>query len=358
MSRRQRIKGTDARRASARGSVEDQSVTRWSAFQDLVDALEEPSMVLRGDGVVLALNDSLVGLLGADRNCLLDRHLDLLFGCDVQDSYRLLRALFGGGQHVVVELSGNQGRSGIDLELDASRMKARAGDRAVCAFVRVRPAGKLAQRFRQAARQVSRRRRGDAAFRDEATLLEREIARLERMAHVDALTGLENRGSFDRHLSKTMAQARRDGTSLSLVLMDVDRFKRLNDAWGHDRGDEALRAVAAALAPFGRRPLDLVARVGGEELAIVLPDCSLRDGLATASRVRRAVEAAAIPHPDGVVTVSIGVAAASAAEPRTVEELFTEADQGLYEAKRAGRNRVCAGYAPDRLAPRGGRKNF
>ncbi len=171
---------------------------------------------------------------------------------------------------------------------------------------------------------------------------------LATLATTDGLTGIANRRRLDEALASEWRRAARDGTAVSLALADVDHFKPFNDRHGHGAGDECLRGVAAALAGTVRRPADLVARYGGEELAALLPDTDAVGAGAVAEGMRAAVEALGIAHgdspPAGMVTVSVGVATVTPAggeDPAAgVRALLAAADGALYEAKRTGRNRV------------------
>jgi diguanylate cyclase (GGDEF)-like protein/PAS domain S-box-containing protein len=170
---------------------------------------------------------------------------------------------------------------------------------------------------------------------------------LATQAATDALTGLANRRRFDEALGTEWQRAMRDGTQLSLLLIDVDRFKLYNDRYGHQGGDGCLRGVAAAVAGLVRRPGDLAARYGGEELAVLLPGTDADGAAGVAEQIRAAIEALAVEHlgnlPAQVVTASFGVATARVqpqGRPDSAEELIAAADTALYEAKRTGRNRV------------------
>lgn len=159
--------------------------------------------------------------------------------------------------------------------------------------------------------------------------------RMQEMAATDALTSLANRRSLDEALARDIARADRDAGRLSVVLLDLDHFKTLNDTHGHLVGDNVLRAVAATLRDIGR-DYDTVARYGGEEFAVVLPGCSPAVARAVAERLRAAVEATTAEVP---VTASAGVATYPD-DATDVRSLIQAADEGLYASKRAGRNRV------------------
>ncbi len=165
---------------------------------------------------------------------------------------------------------------------------------------------------------------------------------LRRRATTDALTGLANRGAFEEALVREVARARRAGTPLAVVVLDVDHFKRVNDAHGHPAGDGVLREIAARLAAASRAG-DLAARVGGEEFAVALPGADLAAGAEAAERIRRRIAAEPVAVAGGAalaVTASLGVAALRDGEDAPA--LLARADARLYDAKRAGRNRSAA----------------
>ena len=161
------------------------------------------------------------------------------------------------------------------------------------------------------------------------------LAEVDRLARRDGLTGLSNRHEFDETLPREFSRAQRSGAPLSLVLVDVDHFKDVNDTHGHQTGDEVLRQVGAVLTRLVRRE-DLAARYGGEEFVVLLPGIHAPGAVAFAERIRVAMR-------DEVRAVPISVSAGAACWPdhaRDVDELVGRADEALYEAKRAGRDRV------------------
>ncbi|MBB5204325.1 diguanylate cyclase (GGDEF)-like protein [Inhella inkyongensis] len=180
--------------------------------------------------------------------------------------------------------------------------------------------------------------------------LKRQSDLLRQLAFVDGLTGLHNRRALDERLDAEMRHAARNDKPLSVLLLDVDFFKRYNDHHGHQAGDEALRRVAAALRGSMLRPADLAARYGGEEFACLLPETELDGALLVAERLRAAVEALQLPHGKSdaaeCVTVSIGVAGKPGRPGGEPGHAWRAADLALYEAKRQGRNRVCGRPIP------------
>jgi diguanylate cyclase (GGDEF)-like protein len=166
--------------------------------------------------------------------------------------------------------------------------------------------------------------------------------RMTDLAKKDGLTGIYNRRSFDDRLAFELQRAQRYGRELTLLALDVDHFKRVNDTWGHQAGDAVLKFLAALLERSVRAGVDLVARVGGEEFAVLLPETDAASAHTVADRMRSAVEAAQIPIPghDPIrVTVSIGLCAQRGAGD-CPEGLQGNADRALYAAKHKGRNRV------------------
>ncbi len=181
--------------------------------------------------------------------------------------------------------------------------------------------------------------------RERTTELQTANARLQELSLRDPLTGLANRRRFDDAKDEEFRRARRQGHSLAVLVCDVDHFKRYNDTYGHVMGDQCLRAVSQALQQCFGRAGELVARIGGEEFAVLLPGVDQTGALAAGERLRRAVAAQAIPHAasDNAshVTLSVGVAALDESAD-TFDTLFDQADQALYRAKSQGRNRVTA----------------
>ncbi len=164
----------------------------------------------------------------------------------------------------------------------------------------------------------------------------------ELMAHTDSLTGLPNRRAVDEVLEQAWARPGPNRPRLTVLMIDVDYFKQLNDSCGHPAGDACLRRIGEALAAAAGRRDDVLGRYGGEEFALVMPDASLQAGLVVAERLRHAVASLAMTNvgsPHGVVTVSIGVASTFAGE-KPLDALVASADSALYEAKRRGRNQV------------------
>jgi len=171
---------------------------------------------------------------------------------------------------------------------------------------------------------------------------------LERASATDGLTGLANRRAFDAALERAWRRLQRTREPLSLLLMDLDLFKILNDRAGHPAGDEALRRFARILSDATSRPDDFAARYGGEEFALVLPDTDAAGALAVARTVKDSLASAPITHPGGIggrLTASIGLATVGPNDVDCPNALVARADTALYQAKQEGRDR-CVTWSP------------
>ncbi len=158
---------------------------------------------------------------------------------------------------------------------------------------------------------------------------------IERLSLTDTLTGLPNRRNFDNRLSVEWGRAIREGVALSMLMIDIDHFKRYNDTYGHQRGDIVLGVVAGAIQSHLKRAADLAARWGGEEFAVILPDTNAEGAQRVAEQIRRGIESSPLG-----VTVSVGGATMIPAIENDADELLRQADAALYDAKESGRNRV------------------
>jgi diguanylate cyclase (GGDEF)-like protein len=190
------------------------------------------------------------------------------------------------------------------------------------------------------------------ALEERSRQLEAANLQLRELSYRDALTGVANRRHFEEILDAEWRRAVRTGSTLAILMADVDSFKDYNDTFGHPGGDECLRRIASALQAGLRRAGDLLARYGGEEFVVVVSGASLGEAKELAEELRARVEALAIPHPGNVVgkvlTLSIGAASCFPRADRSPADLLASADHALYRAKLEGRNRVCTADEADR----------
>lgn len=214
---------------------------------------------------------------------------------------------------------------------------------AVWGAIRLRVAAMRARKNEELARAYEDVHRIAGELEDTNRQLAVANVRLRALSYVDGLTGVANRRRFDEALEEACAMASQQGEPVSLVLIDLDHFKRLNDTQGHQDGDEALRAVAAVLSEQTESRGGLAARFGGEEFAWLLPGVDLDAATAEAETLRIKVREASIRHTgtdSGIVTASLGVSASNGAAPITPLSLVAAADAALYRAKSGGRDRV------------------
>jgi diguanylate cyclase (GGDEF)-like protein len=168
---------------------------------------------------------------------------------------------------------------------------------------------------------------------------------LERLATTDGLTALNNRRTLDLRLEDEWHHALRSGSFLSVLFIDIDRFKLYNDTYGHAAGDDMLALVARSIEEAVRRSIDCVGRYGGEEFVAILPATTSEGAMFVGELVRKRIEALDVANPGSetsIVTVSIGCATCRPSHEMRVDDLVAEADKQLYRAKSSGRNRVLA----------------
>lgn len=182
---------------------------------------------------------------------------------------------------------------------------------------------------------------------NEVAELRQNLTELAKLVRTDSLTGIANYHYFYQALEQEIERTQRSGQPTSLIMLDIDFFKKVNDHWGHEIGNQALIHLARLLQKIVRK-LDIPCRYGGEEFAIILPDTTLAACLPVAERIREGIEKSPLDI-DGQplrMTVSLGISTYMDKQETTVEELVKQADQYLYQAKESGRNRVCHAKLP------------
>lgn len=330
--------------------------TRGRLDAALLDLAERLLRAVRPPEVAAALVESVVMTYGFPRAALLGNVSGLL---GPLAAHRAVQECVGLGSSAVVQRAHEQKATQVVLSLDSACepwltqvlpvgsdmlvVPLRVAERGLGALVLQVPRALRGQKGRHLLREV------ELSARYAALALDRvqRLAQLQRLAATDDLTMIANRRSLLASLDREVARAVRRGEAVSLVMLDLDHFKQINDVHGHPAGDEALRNVAAALTVASRH-LDTPGRYGGEEFAVVLPDCDVQRSVVIADRLRTAVAAAPAAAP---LTASAGVATFPT---HTVDAsgLVLAADDALLLAKRSGRNRTVAStalaVAPDR----------
>jgi diguanylate cyclase (GGDEF)-like protein/PAS domain S-box-containing protein len=313
--RQQRAQRRSAERAARRGDAIFRLIAEHSS--DVVTCLD-------ADDGILYVSPAVAELVGHPAEALVGRpFLDAIHPDDRDAVRRLLGELRATGERATLAYRCPH-RDGREVWVETSFRQLRNPDTG------------LAEEIIASTRDVTRHKLAADALNSTA----RELAVL---AATDSLTGLGNRRRFDEVIAAEWLRARRDGSSLSLLMIDVDRFKSYNDTFGHRRGDEVLREVARVIRAHARRPADFPARYGGEEFALILPATEVEGAMLVAEDIRRGVAGLAIAHagsPRGVVSVSIGVAASLGDAQGAAETLVEAADAALYQAKRSGRDRT------------------
>jgi diguanylate cyclase (GGDEF)-like protein len=192
--------------------------------------------------------------------------------------------------------------------------------------------------------EISDRKKAEADMQYAESMLRKANLELEKLVNLDGLTQIANRRCFDDRLSIEWQRLSREQQPMSLLLLDIDYFKRYNDCYGHQVGDECLQAIAQALEKALYRPADLVARYGGEEFVAILPNTSLDGAIIVAEQIRSAIANLEIPHQNSdisdIVTISVGVTSLIPSPQQKSLTLIKQADVALYSAKQQGRNRA------------------
>lgn len=205
----------------------------------------------------------------------------------------------------------------------------------------------LLARVRSALRlkhETARRKARETELLEVTRQLQAANERLQNLSLLDGLTGIANRRHFDQEFLQESRRAKRENTSLSFIMLDIDYFKAFNDTYGHLKGDDCLKTVAATLKKTLRRPGDFPARYGGEEFTVVLPNTDEVGAAIIAEELRDGIEKASIEHINSLcadhVTVSLGVVTRFPGQADSPDDLILAADKALYRSKHEGRNRV------------------
>jgi diguanylate cyclase (GGDEF)-like protein/PAS domain S-box-containing protein len=368
-----------AARAPARAALEP--VIQWAGerFGAAFEAVPCGMFLTDAAGFVVAMNQEATHLFGFERGELVGQPLLQLVPPRLRDSHRAARSLVLADPREGLRI---RGRDAVALRRDGTEFPVIVGlnpidspfgtlilssvvdirDRVRAEIEIRRLHAEMQERVRRRTarlRQVNEQLRAEIESRSAIereliaarAALEQQNRDLQTLAMHDPLTGLHNRRHLDQALEAEWRRASRSRRPLSLLMIDIDYFKQLNDAQGHAAGDACLQQIALALRGCVRRPSDVVARHGGEEFAILLPETGRDGALALAAKIRARVLQLAIPHPtQHQVTVSIGVCCRTASFEGDHRSFLESADAALYRAKAAGRN--CVRAAPKNAARR------
>lgn len=258
------------------------------------------------------------------------RLLDFIVSEDVERAQANIRLMYQGGSPRPNEYRGvRQDQSIFDIEVNSGFVRNVNGQPTKMVFI---------------VRDITERKLAEQKIQELVQQLEIERNTAQLNSITDSLTGLANRRYFDEALKTEFFRLKRSGSTLSLILLDVDHFKKFNDSYGHLAGDDCLRQIGKTLKSIVGRAPDIVARYGGEEFVVILPETEELGANALAKRIRKAVEALAIAHfasdTAEYVTVSLGVVTVYPTRLASPEQVVALADEALYCAKNEGRNRV------------------
>jgi diguanylate cyclase len=196
-------------------------------------------------------------------------------------------------------------------------------------------------RFQEADNKIAELQTNVRNYNDEIVQVTERAKSLEKEVLLDALTGIKNRRAYEMQMRKCLRRYKRDGHPFRLIFMDVDRFKNINDKYGHSAGDKCLKQLVKLIGGTLRKT-DFFARYGGEEFVVVLPKCSAEDAAKVAEKVRARIENVRFYYRDEIVpvTISLGVTEARPTDKES-EAVFVRVDNAMYRAKSQGRNKVC-----------------
>lgn len=279
--------------------------------------------VVREDGIVLRANDAMLAMLGKSTEEVIGKPCSKLL------SYGLCEQSNCPLKHIHSKLARN-----LEVQFRPPSGEIRHYLLTTAPLITIDGTPGIVAQFKDF---TSRKEAEDA--------LEEANQTLKKMARIDGLTQIANRRSFDESIEREWQRMRREQKPLSLLLCDIDYFKKYNDHYGHQAGDECLKRVAKALGESILRPADLAARYGGEEFVLLLPDADSAGALEVGTRVIRTIENLALEHEksevSSSVTLSVGTATLQPfSQQQQPHELIALADAALYQAKEQGRNRI------------------
>jgi len=297
-------------------------------LEQIFSAYTDPMWVIREDGIVLRANAAMLELLGKSSEELIGNTCSIFMNFDLCDQ-----------SSCPLKTIQQPENCEHDIKLQTADGEQRNYLLTAAPLITLDGTPGVVVQFKD----ITQRKQMEEA-------LEQANQELSKIAHIDGLTQIANRRSFDQGIDKEWLRLKRDEKPLSLLLCDIDFFKKYNDHYGHQAGDQCLKQVAQALESAVLRPADLAARYGGEEFALLLPDAPIEGALQVGERVMAAIAQLAIEHQQSqvgeFVTLSIGVATLTPTAEQNPAELIALADDALYKAKEQGRNRIVPASQP------------
>ncbi|MEE4254300.1 MAG: sensor domain-containing diguanylate cyclase [Desulfuromusa sp.] len=291
-------------------------------LEQVFSAYTDPTWVLQEDGFIIRANNAMLKMLGKTAEEVIGKPCHTFLDYDLCE-------------HTNCPLKNRRGKRTMEFDVHLSNLATENNSYLLTTapLITINGSPGIVAQFKD----ITGRKQAKEA-------LEQANMALEKMALVDGLTQIANRRCFDDTLAKEWQRLKRTEQPISLLLGDIDYFKKFNDHYGHQAGDDCLREVGTALASSVFRPADLVARYGGEEFVLLLPDVEAEGALKVAERVLEAIKALQIPHQASevrnTVSISIGAATLTPTEDQQPAALIAMADEALYRAKEQGRNRV------------------
>ncbi len=284
-----------------------------------LSATMDPIWVVREDGIVIRANDAMLKLLNKDLMEVIGHKCSNLLD-------------YGHCQKISCPLNNIKTRKQMEYEI---QLNDKYYSVSLSPQVTIVGTGAIVAHFRN----ITKRKQVEKALED-------ANKRLSEIANIDGLTQIANRRAFDELIQREWLRLKRNQLPLSLILIDIDYFKKYNDYYGHSAGDDCLARVAAALDSSVRRPTDLAARYGGEEFVLLLPETPLEGALKVAMRTKETISQLKLPHHESdisdYVSISQGIACVIPSKEIAPVELIKQADKALYQIKVQGRNGFAA----------------
>ena len=316
-----------------RKQAEEALMESEEKYRSILNASPDDITITDLEGRILMISPAAKKMFGFDPN--FDefiglRLLDFIVPEDVERAQSNILLMYQGSSLRPNEYRGvRQDKSIFDIEVNSGFVRNANGQPTKMVFI---------------VRDITERKQAEQKIQDLVQQLEIEKNTAQFNSITDSLTGLANRRFFDEALRTEFFRLKRSGSTLSLIMLDVDHFKKFNDSYGHLAGDNCLRLIGTTLKTIVGRAPDIVTRYGGEEFAVILPETDVIGAEALAERIRKGVSELAIPHSASdtanYVTVSLGVVTVYTTKLESPEQVVAMADEALYCAKKGGRNRI------------------